>query len=127
MDLVPNSPPVWQEFLLWHHLRKVPWPQQSHDALFVAHEGKLLAGVCMFPTDAGYVLVEHLSTNPQEPLRDRHGAVVVLASAVRVYCTVRGKHPIMVIRSRSIGRILQRLGYVYYPGAVFSAPLGVKL
>lgn len=127
MEILSLNQPVWKEFLRFHEARKAPFPAEPRDALFVADGQHLRAGVCMYPTEAGYVLVEHLATSPWARLRDRHRAVVVLASAVRLYCTARGKFPLMVIRSRSIGRILQRAGYVYYPGAVFSAPLGVKL
>lgn len=132
LELSPFHSQLWAEFQVFFQCRKQPLPPVPKDSFFVTAPEpiaftRVIAGVGMYPTEANYCLVEHLGTNPSARLADRHRAVVLLASAVRLYCTARGKFPLMVIRSRSIGRILQRAGYVYYPGAVLSAPLGVKL
>lgn len=132
MELSPLHPQLWAEFQTFFQSRNAPLPPVPKDCLFVTvpeqvGTSRVIAGIGMYPTEAQYVLVEHLATNPAASTRDRHRAVSLLASAVRLYCTARGKFPLLVIRSRAIGRILQRAGYVFYPGAVFSAPLGVKL
>lgn len=96
-------------------------------AVFIGDQRGLVCGVCLYPTEGPYCLVEHLSTNPACGARLRHRGVLAAARTLRGYLSVAGKYPVMVIRHRALVRILAREGFRSMPGVVMSSDIGVAL
>ena len=119
--LVPRTQRVMEEYASWFIARKLPLPILGTDTLFIADPRGVLAGVCLYPTEGGFILVEHLATNPAAPMKTRHRAVVALAKAVRVYAAAKSKYPVAVVRSRGILRVMLKEGFAMQPGVVVQA------
>ena len=121
MRFVPLSPESWTTFCSWHN-RAGSQIAATKEAIMVADGDLLLAGACLFPTDSVYLFAEHLATNPDAPLRKRHAAVCVLVDELRRYAAVRGKFVMVVIRHRSLAKMLERVGFTRSQGVVMFAP-----
>lgn len=121
LTVSPNSPETWEVFCRWFDARKLPRPPYPEDSLFVGDARGIVAGVCMYPTKGPYAIIENLSTCPGAGIRIRHRAVVLLVSLVRAYLAARAKFPLVVVRRRSLVRLLARSGFVSQQAVVMTA------
>lgn len=88
----------------------VSWPTKT--ALFVAEGRELVAGVLIYDTSGPHIFVEHLVTNETATLRQRHGAVKMMAKELMSYARTVGKIPHILVRHKGIERVLMSVGMV---------------
>lgn len=119
--VIPNSAETWEAFGRFFDARKTLRPAPTPDALLVADARGLVAGVCLYPTSGPYVLVENLATNPGCPGRLRHRAVVLLVTLTRAYSATHSKFPIVIVRHRSLAKLLAKKGFHHQPGAILTS------
>jgi hypothetical protein len=108
---------VFREFASWFTRRGLPEPVQSNDGVFVSnHEGTLLlAGVCIYPTDGPYAVVEKASTNPDPkiPRRVTYAAMIAGARALRIYGAMRKKLMLCYPDHKGLELVLRKAGFEY--------------
>jgi hypothetical protein len=110
----------WEEFSSWFAQRRLCAPVRPNDGFVVCTSPKrgevlYIAGVCIYPTDGPYAVVEHVSTNPKASLRLRHQAVVMGAVTLCVYGATRKKEMMCFPRQQGVERILERAGFIKSP------------
>lgn len=120
LHVVPRTAELQQQWLSWHQTRG-SMPAIPEDMILIADGRGLICGCGLFPTAGPYVLAEHLATNPSAPMRLRHRAVSALLRTLKAYCAMRAKHPIAIIRHRSLVRLLAREGFSAQSAVVMSA------
>lgn len=127
LRLLPLSESVWTQYRMFLKARDARVPTMQPDGVWVGlDDGTLVAGVLLYPTPGEYIFAENMTTNPMAPKRVRHMAVHLLIGAVLQYASMRSKYPILIIRHRSIARMLQRWGFEPMPAvpwSVFPAPV----
>lgn len=127
LHVVPRTPEFQAQWLSWHQARGGPMPAIPEDMILIADPRGLLCAVGLFPTKGPHVFAEHLSTNPAAPLRLRHRAVMALLRALKAYCAMRAKYPLVIIRHRSLMRMLTREGFAPMPAVVLSTDPTLRL
>ncbi len=70
-----------------------------------------MCGVSLYPTEGPDFFAEHAATNPQAPATLAHRGFEKLIAQVRVYAALRAKYPVLLIRHRSILRMLSKQGF----------------
>lgn len=101
---------------------QLPWLRAGTVGFAVVTDrGDFAAGVVIYPAE-GLVVAEHLVTNPDIPMWERHQGVVEMAKAFRVYATVANKVPMIMVRHRGLARALMRAGFKSNGAMCFSAP-----
>lgn len=98
----------YQELFRERELGYVPWA--SRQALFVAHEDELVAGVMVYDTSGPFLFFEHLVTNPKVTPKRRWMAVDIMAGEMMTMCRHAGKLPQVIVKHRGIAQILKRYG-----------------
>jgi len=121
LHVVPKTPELYGHYMSWFQSRGAALPPPSDDMILIADPRGALCGVSLYPTTGPYVFAEHMATNPMAPLRLRHRAVAALLRALRAYCAMRAKYPLVVIRHRALVRMLVREGFTHQPAVVMSA------
>jgi hypothetical protein len=122
VKLVPINPLLWEEYLEIRTLREGVEPQllPARSGLWiVSSAGQLIAGVCLYPTDVNFVLVEGLAVSWRFHLRLRHRAVLKLAEQVRVYSAAVNKVPMCYVPPGGLGRVIRRAGWQQLPGKMY--------
>lgn len=127
LRLLPLSESVWTQYRMFLKARDARVPTMQPDGVWVGlDDGTLVAGVLLYPTPGEYIFAENMTTNPMAPKKVRHLAVHLLIGAVLQYASMRGKYPMLIIRHRSIARMLQRWGFQPMPGvpwSIFPSPV----
>lgn len=122
LRLLPLNAHIWKQYTMFRGARGMKPPTIQPDGVWVGlSDWTLVAGVLLYPTPGEYVFAENLVTNPMAPARLRHGAVNVVIDGVLRYAAMRGKHPFVIVRHRSIAKMLQKWGFVTQPGVAMSA------
>lgn len=119
--LVPRTDETYRRYQAMFAAHAAEQPPPSEDVIFVGYGSELVCGVSLYPTAGPYLFAEHLATNPRAPLRMRHRAVVLLLRALRAYSAMRSKYPMVVIRHRSLIRMLTREGFAHQAAVLMSA------
>lgn len=104
----------WAEFSSWFKPRDQEPPTRPTDAVFVAeYTGgtPLVAGVCIYPTDGPFAVVERVATNPHALLRTRYEAVLFGAGALKDYAAMRNKIMLCFPSERGLAHLLLRAGF----------------
>lgn len=103
--------------------RNLGAPPRPADGVWVGTErGLLVCGVCLYPTDGPYCVVEHSASDPSAPVRLRHAASVALIDGVRTYGALRSKNMLCFPRDKGILRLLEKGGFSRSPAVCVYHP-----
>jgi len=125
--IAPLTQEVWNQYRGLHVVRSLPVPPRPDVGTFVLWDGRLVAGVSLYPSGP-FVMAEYLVTNPSEPTRRRHGAVLRAAAHSAIYAAQTGKSLFWVLRTGHVGlaRSLLRVGAVPITGQPWTMPPTVR-
>lgn len=104
----------WRQFSSWFGPRGQDAPTRPSDAILVAAmmDGlPLIAGVCIYPTDGPYAVVERVATNPAVSKRLRYEAVLFGAHKLREYAAMRNKIMLCFPTENGVASILARAAF----------------
>lgn len=131
LRLLPLNGHIWKQYTMFLGARRARAPLMQPDGVFVGlPDQTLIAGVLLYPTGGEYVFAENMTTNPMVPLKVRHRAVYEVIDGVVRYCAIRGKHPMLHIRHKSLAKMLNRYGFVAQPTVVmtlYPAPIVAQI
>lgn len=105
----------WTEYAEWMLARgkKVPFPGYG---IVIAQTELPICGVMLYSTVGPYLFAEHAATNPNAPLRLRHGAFLAMLQAIRETGQRANQTPICLVQpSAGMKRLLMKAGYEVSP------------
>jgi hypothetical protein len=128
---VPLGPEIWQQYTGFFKYREggrlsVP-PAPRAGAWIVTQRGQLVAGYCIYSTDASFLFAEGLATDPAAPLRLRHKAVEHVILVVNAFAATTGKHIVATPRVRGVAKVLARYGFQMQPGVIMTSGPSLRI
>lgn len=115
LQLVHLSDFWWEELKRLHEDRvggDMQLGRPNHAIVVADGPLRLVAAVCLYPTDGEWVVVEHVVTNALASSAERSSALDIIASVLRDYGCVTGKIPICFPTTDSIADRLKAFGWV---------------
>lgn len=86
----------------------------------VSERGDFVCGVALYPTPWNTIIAEHLVTNPELPMWERHAGVIRIAHAARDHAICFNSDLWFAVRHPGLKRTLERAGYKSRGAEVFA-------
>lgn len=118
LKLVHRSGNIWATYRDWFQGRGEEPPKPPPHGIWVIDGDPLspwpcplIAGVCLYPSEGEWTIVEHVATNPRASKEQRNAALLVMTAALRAYGAMTGKMPLCFPNDPSIERRLLLAGW----------------